>query len=173
MEYTATLKQMQFSGVPVTETQSDFYLYPLKGTHKAKDVQQAKHWLKNNRKGQIRYIVVEWQLRDSDEPLNKIPDMAIISHLRTELGKKEAYIEELEEKLVAKEQLKPTPEQIKEIRAQAEYVQLKKNNKGLHKTIKSLRRGNRELITKVLELNGTLPKGMSEHDFDDPQSEEE
>lgn len=171
MEYTATLKPMPFNGVPITETQADFYLYPLKGNHKAKDVLQAKHWLKSSKKEQVRYIVVEWIIRDGDEPLSKIPDLAIISHLRTELGKKESYIEELEEKLALKDQTKITPEEIREIKAQEMYTTLKKSARELNRIIKSLRRGNRELIARVLELNGTLPKGIAEHDFDDPQPE--
>lgn len=173
MEQTDTPIPIQFSGTPVSESQSDFYLYPVKGKHRARDVQKAKYWLKSSKKDSVRYIVVEWKIRDDEEPLSKIPDMAMISHMRTELGKKEAYIEELEERLTAKQELKPTPDQIKEIYKDKLYVQQKKEITKLHKNANSLRKGNRLLVTRILELNGTLPKGISEHDFDDPQSGED
>lgn len=173
MDNTETDVPIPYKEHPVSATITDCYLYPLKGKHQAKDIQRAKFWLKGIKGKKFRYIMVEWRIRDDEEPLEKIPDIAMISHLKLELGKSESYVTELEEKLATKDEIKPSSEQIKEIYKDKLYVQQKKEISKLHKAVKVLRKQNRQLVQRIIEINADLPKGISEHDFGDTQSDEE
>jgi predicted RNase H-like nuclease (RuvC/YqgF family) len=79
-----------------------YILYPIKDVHSKEDVNKAKAWIHKN--FDVVSLQVRWIKEDDDSPMpERLPDEAIISNLRQQLGAKEAYIEELEEKLKDKE----------------------------------------------------------------------
>lgn len=149
----------------------NIYLYPLKGKHKPKDIQRAKFWLRGAYGKAYGYVQVRWKLTDEPmTPLHRVPDEAIISRLQVELGKKESYIEELEEQLRKREQNKPTPDQIKEIHRDTLVTQQKQQITKLQKKEKQLRKDLRSVLDRLLECNGTIPKGINlDNDTSDPQ----
>lgn len=98
IEFTDTIPPIEFERSETGPNGTRFILHPNAVDHTDQDVIRAKRWLKATRN--VWSMEIRWALQgDNDPTLMKIPDHIIIRNLRTELGKKETYIQELEEKI--------------------------------------------------------------------------
>jgi hypothetical protein len=97
-EQTETQPPIDFEWYLTGPQGARFVLFPETGFHTPEDVKRARSWLYRNH--DVVSIQIRWKSAgDKTEQPMKIPDSAIISELRRQIGENEAYIQELEEKL--------------------------------------------------------------------------
>jgi hypothetical protein len=143
LEYTETPNPVGFESYITGPDGARFILYPVKGDHTKDDVTEAAAYLRRNR--DVVHLSVEWKSpTEENVSPDKIPDFLIIKGLRVELGKKEAYITELEDKLkqrtiVESQELSRSIKSEEAYRKiKAENTKFKKENLNLRKTISDL-----------------------------------
>jgi hypothetical protein len=149
---TETEPPIEFEWYVTGPNGARFTLYPETSVHTEDDVKRAKQWLHNNR--DVVSLQIRWKRAgDTRENPMKIPDAAIISHLKEEAGKREAYILELEEKLKTKEEveLKFTAAEKAEFRKTQIYQFQKKQIHALNTEINKLRKDKNDLIVKLVQ----------------------
>lgn len=143
LEYTETENPVGFESYITGPDGARFILHPVKGQHTKQDLESAVKFIRRNR--DVVHLSVEWEkaTEDNIDP-EKIPDFLIIRSLNIELGKKEAYITELEHKLKEKA-TKESQELARDIKSEEAYrkikadnIKLKKENINLKKTISVL-----------------------------------
>ena len=124
-----------------------FVLYPVKGTHTDEDVTRARIFLRNTR--DIAGLQVRWvNAGDNKPPPEKIPLELINKDLLRQIGEKESYILELEDKLRRRD-IDETRQLKKEIQSEPLYKKLKAENKKLDKENLNLRATISDLVTKL------------------------
>ena len=124
------------------EEGSNYSIYPVKGKHRPKDIQRVKFRIKKEDPSAL--IQIRWmQTEERDTLPSKIPENAVLKSLKLELGKCNAYIEELEEQLQQKksqEDITLSKEEIKEALKDKRITELTKKNKKLQAEIISVRK---------------------------------
>ena len=145
LEFTKTDIPVAFDSYITGPQGAKFILYPVKGTHTKDDVERATACIRRERDVvQIRVVWVKAEAKYL--PADKIPDFLIIKGLRTELGKAESYVQELESRLKS-EGTKETQEVIRQIKSEELYTRIQLENKKLKKENLNLRGTISELIS--------------------------
>lgn len=133
-----------------------YSLYPIKGKDTPKGIQRAKYLIKS--KVLSAKIQIRWKQPDDTAALpEKVPDNAIIKSLKVELGKKDAYIQELEEKMafmqdsLKKEAKAEAREDRKQILKETLLKELETKNAKLKKENDQLRKTNSELVGRIYQ----------------------
>lgn len=146
-EKTDTVPPISFAWHITGPNGARFVLYPETGVDTTEDVIRAKNWLRRNR--DVMSIQVQWKkVGDTREPPMKLTDDIIIKELKKELGKSEAYIQELEERI--KKLMTDCDKNVrKEIKAEETYKALRKERDAAKKEIVNLRKTISELIVKL------------------------
>jgi len=146
LEYTETSNPMGFDSYITGPDGARFILYPVKGDHTKDDVTEAAAYLRRNR--DVVHLSVEWKSpTEENVSPDKIPDFLIIKGMRVELGKKEAYIEELEHKLKLKA-TKESQELTRDIKTEEIYRKIKEENTKLKKENLNLKHTISDLVAK-------------------------
>jgi len=146
LEYTETPNPVGFESYITGPDGARFILYPVKGQHTTDDVKDAAAFLRRNR--DVVHLSVEWkEATEETVAPDKIPDFLIIKGMRVELGKKEAYIEELEHKLKLKV-TKESQELARDIKTEEIYRKIKEENTRLKKENLNLKHTISDLVAK-------------------------
>jgi hemerythrin-like domain-containing protein len=145
LDYTETENPVGFESDITGPQGARFVLHPVKGVHTKEDLESAVKYIRRNR--DVVHLSVEWDkaTEDNIDP-EKIPDFLIIKGLRVELGKKEAYITELEDKLKERTSVE-SQELSKSIKSEEAYRKIKADNTKLKKENLNLRKTISELIS--------------------------
>lgn len=124
-----------------------FVLYPIKDQHSEEDVKRARIFLYQNR--DVVSMQVRWVVKgDKAPPPEKIPEFIIIKQLKEEIGKKESYIMELEER-ARKESTDERRQFKKEIQREELYTKQNEKLRQVEKENKNLRGTISDLVTKL------------------------
>ena len=130
-----------------------FALYPVRDEHTEEDVLRAKRWLHNNQ--DVVSLQVRWvRLQDDQPQTEKIPDHIIIKNLNVEIGKRDAYILELED-TIAKLQEEKTKETVltkqerKDFKKEVFFQQLLLQIKALELSNSKCKKDNEQLIIRM------------------------
>lgn len=146
-EFTETDNPIEYDWYLTGPQGARFTLYPQKGKHTPEDIQAAKRWLYRNQ--DVVKIYIEWKAPDDDQPMPiKLTDEMIIKNLNREIGEKDSYIQELEDRL-SKEKLEHDKQIRKEVKADDMYMSLKKQLAAAKKEIVSLRVQISDLVTRL------------------------
>lgn len=146
-ERTETEPSITFEWYITGPNGARFVLYPEIGVHSTEDVNRAKNWIRRNR--DVVSMQIQWKKAgDIKAPPMKLTDDIIIKELRKELGKSEAYIQELEEKIKTLE-IDDERQVRKEIKAEETYKALRKERDAAKKEIVNLRKTISDLIMKL------------------------
>ena len=158
---------IEFRSEDVSRGQVDITMYPIKGKHKARDIQRAKSEIK--KKFKVRYVQIHWRMNDdvNFEPSHKVPESVIIGRLKEQIGQQESYILELEEKLHEKDEYKPTAEQIKEIKKEQIYKEQKEQISKLSRKVGKCAKDQRDLIHRLVQADLQVPKSITLLNDDD------
>lgn len=97
-EHTLTDPPIEFEWYLAGPNGARFVLYPERGRHTEDNVSTAKRWLHAQR--DVVSLQVRWKAPGDNGPNpEKIPDFILLKEAQKKAGQREAYIEELEEKL--------------------------------------------------------------------------
>jgi len=150
-EATETSPPIEFAWYIMGPDGAHFILYPEMNVHTPEDINRAKNWIRRNR--DVVHMQIQWKKSgDTEPPPMKLTDAIIIKELRKELGKSEAYIQELEEK-IKNLKIEYDKEARKEIKAEEIYKALKKERDAAKKEIVNLRKTISDLIVKLNNQN--------------------
>lgn len=153
MEKTEGTKPIEYEFWITGPQGARFALYPVKDEHTEEDVLRAKRWLHNNQ--DVVSLQVRWIKSQDDQPqTEKIPDYIIIKNLKVEIGQKDSYILELEDKInnLQEEKTKEnilTKQDRKEFKKELFFQQLVLQIKALEDKVSKCNKDNEQLIIRM------------------------
>jgi len=164
LQETLTDPKIEYESYITGPKGARFVLYPVKDKHTTEDVKRARQWL--YREKDVVSLQIRWKREGDDAPPpEKIPDYIMLKELKKQLGEKESYIEELEDKI--KQMTISYNQELdrdarKQVKSETLYKQLNAQLEKEKKTNNNLRATISELVTKLNKYehnNGTNTQG--------------